>query len=147
MDKEAVRNSSEEDLKSLGLNERGHLICLKCFRLESENNKSHDSSLPMEIRKKELAISVKKGGTDRLSISPNVSRLKKKSVLLGWMNYDNLENKQIGVRASRGGGIRTAHFRNEIDASAILDEAKTLFFPCGKSNFGAIDNYLGNYKG
>ena len=150
MDKEAVRNSSEEDLKSLGLNERGHLICLKCFSLECENNKSHDSSLPIEIRKKELAISVKKGGTDRLPTSPNVSRLKKKSVLLGWMNYDNLKNKYIGVRASRGGGIRTVHFRNEIDASVILDEAKTLFFPCGKSNFGNIDKFivnLGNYKG
>ena len=57
-------NSSEEDLKSLGSNKKGHLICLKCFRLESENNKSYDSSLPIEIRKKELAISVKKGGTD-----------------------------------------------------------------------------------
>ena len=60
MDKEAVRNSSEEDLKSLGLNEREHLICLKCFSLECENNKSHDSSLPIEIGKKELAISVRK---------------------------------------------------------------------------------------
>ena len=144
MDKEAVRNSSEEDLKSLGLNERGHLICLKCFSLECENNKSHDSSLPIEIRKKELAISVKKGGTDRLPTSPNVSRLKKKSVLFGWMNYDNLKNKYIGVRASRGGGIRTVHFRNEIDASVILDEAKTLFFPCGKSNFGNIDKFIVN---
>ena len=127
MDKEAVRNSSEEDLKSLGLNERGHLICLKCFSLECENNKSHDSSLPIEIKKNELAISVKKVGTDRLSTSPNVSRLKKESVLPGWMNYDNLKNKCIGVRSSRGGGIRTVHFRNEIDASVILDEIKTVF--------------------
>ena len=66
------------------------------------------------------------------------------------MNYDNLKNKYIGVRASRGGGIRTVHFRNETDASVILDEAKTLFFPCGKSNFGNIDKFivnLGNYKG
>ena len=84
MDKEAVRNSSEEDLKSLGLNDRGNLICVRCFSLESENNKSHDSSLPMEIRKRELAISVKKGGTDRLSASPNVSRLKK--VCSSWMD-------------------------------------------------------------
>ena len=75
MDKEAVRNSSEEDLKSLGLTERGHLICLKCFSLECENNKSHDSSLPIEIEKKELAISIKKCGIDRLSTSPKVSRL------------------------------------------------------------------------
>ena len=47
--------------------------------------------------------------------------------------------------------IRTAHFRNETDdASVILDEAKTLFFPCGKSNFGNINKYivnLENYKG
>ena len=64
--------------------------------------------------------------------SPNVSRLKKKSVLLGLMNYDNLKNKYRGVRSLRGGGIRTVHFRNEIGASVILDEAKTLFFPCGK---------------
>ena len=44
------------------------------------------------------------------------------------MNYDNLKNKYIGVRASRGGGIRTVHFGNEIDTSVILDEAKILFF-------------------
>ena len=120
MNKEAVRNSSGEDLKSLGLTERGHLISLKCFSLECENNKSHDSSLPIEIKKKELAISVKKCGTDRLPTSPKVGRLKKKSVLLGWMNYDNLKNKYKYIRASRGGGIRTVHFRNEIDASVIL---------------------------
>ena len=79
-----------------------------------------------------------------------MSRLKKKSVLLGWMNYDNLKNKYIGVRASRGGGIRTVRFGNEIDTSVILDEAKTLFFPRGKSNFGNIDKFifnLGNYNG
>ena len=65
------------------------------------------------------------------------------------MNYDNLKNKHIGVRASRGGGIRTVHFRNQMDASVILDEVKTLFFPCGKSNFGNIDKFivnLGHYK-
>ena len=44
------------------------------------------------------------------------------------MNYDNLKNKYIGVRASRGGGIRTVRFGNEIDTSVILDEAKILFF-------------------
>ena len=47
--------------------------------------------------------------------------------------------------------IRTVHFRNETDdASVILDEAKTLFFPCGKSNFGNMNKYivnLENYKG
>ena len=47
--------------------------------------------------------------------------------------------------------IRTVHFRNETDdASVILDEAKTLFFSCGKSNFGNINKYivnLENYKG
>ena len=47
--------------------------------------------------------------------------------------------------------IRTVHFRNETDdASVILDEAKTLFFLCGKSNFGNINKYivnLENYKG
>ena len=105
------------------------------------------ASLPIEITKKELAISVKKGGTDRLPTSPNVSRLKKKSVLLGWMNYDNLKNKYIGVRASRGSGIRTVHFRNEIEASVILVGAET---SCGKNNFGNIDKFivnLGNYKG
>ena len=93
---------------------------MKCFSLECENKKSHDSSLPIEIKNKELAISVKKGGTDRFSTSPNVSRLKKKSVPLRRMNYDNLKNKYLRVRASRVGGIRTVHFRNEIDASVIL---------------------------
>ena len=58
-------------------------------------------SLPIEIRKKELAVSVKKGETDRLSTNANVSRLKKKSVLDRQMNYDDIENKYIGVRASR----------------------------------------------
>ena len=127
MNKEAVRNSSEEDLKSLSLTEREYLICLKYFSLECENNKSHNSSLPIEIKKNQLAVSVKNGGTDRLPTSPNVSRLKKKTVLLGWMNYDNLKNKYIDVRLSREGGIRNVRFRNETDASVILDEAKTLW--------------------
>ena len=101
--KEDVRNFSDKDLKSLSLNKRGHLICLKCFSLdctkmklsikdffskyeqigiflriwshllkkslmenfifcavlEPENSNSCDSPLPIKIRKKELAISVK----------------------------------------------------------------------------------------
>ena len=93
---------------------------MKYFSLECENKKSHDSPLPIEIKNKELGISVKKGGTDRLSTSPSASRLKKKSVLLRWMNYDNLKNKYLDVRASRGGVIRTVYFRNEIDPSVIL---------------------------
>ena len=104
IDKEDVRNFSDKELKSLGLNKRGHLICLKCFSidctkmkfpikdffskceeiniflriwshllkkslmenfifcavLEPEKSKSYDSPLPIKIRKKELAISVKK---------------------------------------------------------------------------------------
>ena len=88
-DKEDARDCSDKDLKSLGLSEKGHIICLKCLSLditkvkfsiedffskceqtcsflrqiavlEADNSKSHDSSLPMKITKKELAISVKK---------------------------------------------------------------------------------------
>ena len=68
-----------------------------CAVLESKNNKCHKSFLLIETKKKELAISIKKDGTDRLSTSPNVSRLNKKSVLFRWINYDNLKNKSIGV--------------------------------------------------
>ena len=33
MDSQAIWDSSEEDLKSLGLHERGHIICLKGYCL------------------------------------------------------------------------------------------------------------------
>ena len=95
IDKEDVRNFSDKELKSLGLNKRGHLICLKCFSIDCTKmkfsikdffskceqiniflriwshllNKSLMENfifcavlepLPIKIRKKELAISVKK---------------------------------------------------------------------------------------
>ena len=116
MDKEAVWSASENELHKLGLTERGHIICLKNFCMPSAATTDADI-------KKELAAAVKQASKHRVvakkkklsATSSNIketTRLEKKTVSLGWMNYDKKKNDFVAVRESTGGGTRTVAFPN-----------------------------------
>ena len=72
--------ASKQQLKDLGLLERGHIICLKNFFLQL-NEKSGD-------RRKSLFAAMTQGGKDRVKKS-----IYKKTVTLGWMHYDRKDKK------------------------------------------------------
>ena len=80
MDSTAVWMTSKQQLKDLGLSERGHIICLKNFCLPL-NEKSGDG-------KKGLVAAMTQEGKDRVKKS-----IYKKTVMLGWMHYDRKDEK------------------------------------------------------
>ena len=118
MDKEAVWSASENELHKLGLTERGHIICLRKFCMPSAATTDTDI-------KKELAAAVKQASKDKVvakkkrkklsATSSNIketTRLEKKIVSLGWMNYGKEKNDFVANRESTGGGTRTVAFPN-----------------------------------
>ena len=57
MDKEAVLKCEDEDLRSLGLKGKGHMICLRAFctpQEESQNAKKTLASYVKEARKQKF---------------------------------------------------------------------------------------------
>ena len=77
------------------------------------------------------------------------NRLEKKTVSLGWMNYDKNKNDFVAVRESTGGGTRTVTFPNTTNENDILSTCKELFFPEGISKFGKLSNMdvkFGDFK-
>lgn len=80
MDSTAVWMASKQQLKDLGLSERGHIICLKNFCVPL-NEKSGDG-------KKGLVAAMTQEGKDRVKKS-----IYKKTVTLGWMHYDRKDEK------------------------------------------------------
>ena len=80
MDSTAVWMASKQQIKDLGLLERGHIICLKNFYLRL-NEKSGDI-------KKSLVAAMTQGSKDRVKKS-----IYKKTVTLRWMHYDRKDEK------------------------------------------------------
>ena len=92
MGKKAVLKCEDEDLRSLGPKEKGHMICLRPFCSPQEE---------LQNAKKTLASYVCKRGGKAKSFEDN-KRLK--SVTLCWKHFDVKKSQYISVRTSRGGG-------------------------------------------
>ena len=135
MDEEAVWAAEEKQLESLGLVERGHIICLKSFCVPSD----------LKDTKAELANTVKQA-----KIQPStLKKLRKnKMVLLGWQHFNNDKSKYCSVRQASGGGVRKVFFPSNALKTDILEKAKFLFFPRNKNLYGNLSDMninLGNY--
>ena len=105
MDSDAIWASSEDDLKSLGLTERGHIICLKGFCLK-ENE-------PTQQLQEVLADNIRQSGKER--VTSNKRRRKgSRLVFMGWKHYTDGSFRSI--RTSKGGGTR----------EKLLDESTTI---------------------
>ena len=119
MDKEAVWSVSENELHKLGLTERGHIICLRKFCMPSAATTDTDikKELAAAVKQEQVRIrSLQKKKKKKLSaLSSNIketTRLEKKIVSLGWMNYGKEKNDFVANRESTGGGTRTVAFPN-----------------------------------
>ena len=94
MDSSAIWMATEEQLREMGIQERGHLIYFKKFSMPS----SHEDTY--KDRKEILIESVTKTGKDRIK----KKSMHKKLVSLGWMHFDESKQSFKAVRAARGGG-------------------------------------------
>ena len=137
MDKEAVLKCEDEDLRSLGLKEKGHMICLRAFCTPQEE---------LQNAKKTLASYVKEAGKQRVLKTTR----DEKSVTLCWKHFDVKRSKYISVRTSRGGGNRQLTLHNEANYNDIVTAMTDLFFPDGNSTFGSLKQMnvkIGSFKG
>ena len=138
MDKQAVRESTDDVIEQLGLNEKGHLICLKLFCI-NQNNEAKSS----------LASSIKDASKERLSSSKRLKR-SSRSINFGWKHFDSKKRSYCLVRSNHGGGSRCTTVTNDITIKEILTLFCDLFFPEGNSyhgNLNFINVSVGNYKG
>ena len=125
MDKEAVLKCEDEDLRSLGLKEKGHMIWLRAFRTPQEE---------LQNAKKTFTSYVKEAGKQRVLKTTK----DEKSVTLCWKHFDVKKSQYISVRRSRGGGNRQLTVRNEASYNNIVTVMTELFFPDGNSTFGSL---------
>ena len=125
MDARAVLAASSDDLTQLGLNQRGHVLCLKAEAMKS-------TELTDVKRKGILATSIKKSTSERV-VSKNASQNSEiKIVQVGWKHSTDRKHF-CQVRKQSGGGVRELHLSVNDSLSKIKEEAVKLFFPNGIS--------------
>ena len=102
--------SSEDDLASLGLTEKGDVLTLKRFCIPRNNGASS-----------ELANLIKMTGVERIPRKKQkLRRLDMKSVSVGSKVLDKDSGKYKYVWADKGGGARNVHFNSNSTSAIVL---------------------------
>lgn len=140
MDGIAVNQSEEEQLKSLGLFQMGHIVAVKSFCRKTE----------VGDLKTKLVDSIKNSAKDR-TVSKEKKSSQLKTIFLGWQHYDRKKRKYVNVRESRGGGVRTCKFHLRTSPEELMDKMESLFFKNGKNSFAGrlsiLRSDIGNSNG
>ena len=100
----------------------------------------------LEKQKAALVDKISNVGRERIAKRSRHS----KSVSVGWMHYDSVKKKHVGVTEAKGGGVRQCIFQNETPEEEILLKAKDIFFSNKRTLYGTEDDLtfsLGNFKG
>lgn len=144
MDAVAISHASDYTLRGLGF-KTGDILSLKAFVADSEVNLK-DSMEKQEREKRKLELieqlqadqSNKSSGTKRNVESSQARSVKQRSrtskkVQIGWMLYNEHQQRYAAVRMSKGGGIRDIDMSLEANIEMILNTASSIFFPDGKT--------------
>ena len=99
--------------------------------------------------------SSKSSGPKRKMESSQTRKVKQRSrsskkVQIGWMHYNENQERYVAVRMSKGGGTRDVDMCVDANIEMVLNTALSVFFPDGKSCCGNLDEMnctVGNYKG
>ena len=146
--------SPEYFLVELGLETRGDLYALRSFcerkekQTKSKDAEERKQSLIDKIRCKKVKHS--SGPESQKKNTPSSSYGKPRKFELGWQHFSEVQKRFVAVRQSRGGGTRSVSMSGNSTISDILEEARNLFFPQGKSVYGNwmdMDCELANFKG
>lgn len=138
---------TEEDLKEI-LPAHGDRIAVRGFAQRSFA--SGKQSLIERLKQKMNKV---KNRNDRASCSSTLQQTRKvkntRMIEIGWLCMSKTEKRYKQVRARNGGGTRRVTIDKNSKCSEVLDMAKELFFPNGKSVRGKITNFeieLVDYK-
>ena len=138
MNGEAVASCSDDTLrKELNLTAMGDILALRSYVMM--RNGPADSN-----RKKELAKAIREGqGTS----GTNSKKIKGTRLIhLGWQSFNEKKRKYTNVKKS--GGARSVEMAKDASTDDLIETAKSLFFPDGKSHLGSKDLFtfkLGNF--
>lgn len=149
MDVVAVQQASDSDLEMLGLTRRGDLLALRSY-VEATGSSSDacEERKAKKIKLLQLAKDIKtskKEGNSTSSILPKTTTINKekhcsRKIQIGWLHYSSREKRYIFVRYNKGGGSREISMSLTANDKDVINKAKELFFPSGKSFHGeAID--------
>lgn len=142
MDGNAVIAATEQNLKDLGLHQLGHVVALKAFCRKTPKEQGD--------RKKELCEILKQSSVDR-TVKQSSRKLKEKAITLGWQHYDRAKKKYVGIRESRGGGVRTVKLDLDTLVDDVMTKMESFFFPHLKNHFAGrlllMNRYIGNSSG
>lgn len=137
MDVNAILAASRQDFMQLGLNEKGHILCLKSFAMKHNSKGNSD-------KREELVEAIKKTSVER---TKKVNHIK--TIQLGWKHSNGSMFYQ--VRKQSGGGVRELPLDMSTKLVKVKEEALKLFFPKGNSiKFGSlknIDSEIGDFSG
>ena len=145
MDVDAISGADDKILQDLGLCAKGDICALRSFCRESSSSNCSTGPTSPETSKKErkrklLAIlqsgkktrtkqtnaeTVKEGPNDA---TPVGIKEKTRRIQLGWLHFNDKEDRYIHVRTSSGGWTRNMDFPAEYKKDKVLQAAIDVFF-------------------
>ena len=142
------------DFHALGLTRRGDILALPSFVLGDEKEAKKRKLLELTKQLSSKQTKKKTGctgrqGTKKSSQDETSSPTQHlKRIQIGWMHYNDKENRYVAVHMGKGGGTREVSFPIQATSAAMMDEIKIYFFRTEMSVFGrtnAMTFKLGNF--
>jgi hypothetical protein len=158
MDASAIVHASDQVLRGLGL-KTGDILSLRAYVSEKQDSKKDEERQARKASLIEQLLEQKKttsggSGTKRKSESQTGSKKQKqkssKKVQIGWMHYNEEQQRYVPVRMAKGGGARDIDMPVNANIEHVKESSASLFFPNGTSFFGKLDEMelsVGNYQG
>ena len=156
MDVSAIFRATETDLRDMGLQEKGHIICLKTYSMkESGNNREKD-----ELCRKIRETAVERCGkftpkrykcTEAKSLKAQELRnngRSHKTIYLEWLHAIKAKGRYKSVRLANDGGVRKVSLPGNMEK--VIDTGKQIFFLNSQNSFGTLTSIsakLGNFQG
>ena len=131
---------SDDQLKQMGLEKYGDRIAL-CSLCEGMTSSSYTNNETNTILQR-INSSLSNTGTKRRQmklLGNKNAKKEKRRIEIGWLTVHEEHLRQI--KQKQGGGTRSLTEDVSITVADILEKAKMLFFPDGKSVRGTIENF------
>ncbi|KAK2562533.1 hypothetical protein P5673_014209 [Acropora cervicornis] len=152
MDIDAITQSQDKILEDLGLVKKGDLLSLRAFCQRKVREKSQQETkrqLVMQL------VNQKKKKTKKPL--PNLfdeakkpqEKVKTRKIQIGWIHFNEKQERCISVRLQKGGGTREVHVPLNANVQKIVDIASEIFFQNRMSTFGPLEDMevgLANFR-
>lgn len=143
MDVEAVAHASDKELELLGLVRKGDILNMRrfCEKSDCDERKIKKRSLLREILEK--GKSKRKGDMSLHGATNNGKRGRAvRKVHMGWLHYNEEEQRYMSVRQRKGGGSRDCELPLVAKCDEVIEIGRKLFFKDGQSIYGPESEML-----